>query len=257
LRPLLFALAVVSTSCQTLPDAPDPTFARGHTAGANPVVGAGRPIDQSRVNLVVEDMVNVAPPGAPANLQPAGVRGDGRNRFGATAPVANEYQGAFCGVVAFLFNGSASEDGALKIDTDDGYTSGMATSCGPARVFVFFLDGPGGAGTPIGALTYIPGVWTLSPGASVLRRMSFANQGVLSSCKLWFDSSLQNGSDVRITRLPDVNGARQWRLESQGSHTAVCTTTDKKGRVVPTGVSHYLPFGITITEVPPPIPTFP
>lgn len=245
MRPLLFTLAVVSASCRELPDAPNPVFA------------SGRPSDQSRVNLVVEEVVNVAAPGDPVDLQPAGIRGDGRNRFGAAAPVANEYQGAFCGVVAFLFNGRPSENGALKIDTDAGYASSMAASCGAPRVFRFFLAGPGGPATPIGALTYIPGVWSLLPGASILQRVSFANQGVLSDCRLWFDSGLAPASDARITRLPDVDGARQWRLESQGSHTAVCTTTDKKGRVIPTGVSHYLPFSITVTEVPPPHPTYP
>ncbi len=65
-----------------------------------------------------------------------------------------------------------------------------------------------------------------------------------------------------MTRLPDVtaaNGlpARQWRVASQGSHRAMCIVVGKGGKLISTGVSHYLPFAYTLTEVPPPSPTYP
>lgn len=248
-RAVLAILAI--SACTEAPteapfrSSPEPPFAPG--AGA-----------QSRANLVWADLVDVAPAGSPADWQSAGIRGDDRNRFGVAGGLpSDEYQGAFCGVAAFISNGRASESGALKIDPDSEYLTSMAPSCGGARSFLFYLDGPGQPPTPIGSLTNVDAIWSLPSGAVVLRSLSFANQGAIAGCKLWFDDGYPPANHARITRLPDIGAARQWRIESQGSHRASCTTPDKKGKPVPTGVSHHLPFAVTVTEVPAPHPSFP
>jgi len=51
--------------------------------------------------------------------------------------------------------------------------------------------------------------------------------------------------------------ARQWRLESQGTHKAACLATKPNGRYVDTSARYYLPFAVTITQVPYPYATYP
>ena len=67
---------------------------------------------------------------------------------------------------------------------------------------------------------------------------------------LHFNSQYSPASDARVTRLPDTltaNGnAKRWRVESQGNHRAMCTTSSSKGPV-PTGNTFYMPFTYTIT----------
>jgi hypothetical protein len=247
----VLALLTISACTEAPTEAP---FTRAPT----PLFAGGAKAQFSRAHLVWADQVDVATAGSPADWQPAGIQGDDRNRFGVAGGLpSDEYQGAFCGVAAFIFNSRPTESGTLKVDPDSEYLTSMASSCGPARSFHFYLDGPGQPPTPIGALTNVDAIWSLAPGAVVLQSLSFANQGATTSCKLWFDDAYPPASHARITRLADVGAARQWRIESQGSHRASCTTPDKRGRPVPTGVSHYLPFAVTVTEVPPPHPTFP
>jgi hypothetical protein len=48
-----------------------------------------------------------------------------------------------------------------------------------------------------------------------------------------------------------VNGVteRQWRVESQGSHQAVCVTYKPNGAINTVGPWYYLPFSFVVTEV--------
>ncbi len=46
-------------------------------------------------------------------------------------------------------------------------------------------------------------------------------------------------------------------MESQGNHTAACITLDSKGRSVDSGLRYYLPFAVTITQIPLPAPVYP
>jgi hypothetical protein len=71
---------------------------------------------------------------------------------------------------------------------------------------------------------------------------------------LQFDDALAPASSVLITRLPDLVESgrliRQWRIESRGSHRAAW-----KGYSL--GTTSYLPFALTVTEVPSPFPNYP
>jgi len=69
---------------------------------------------------------------------------------------------------------------------------------------------------------------------------------------------------VLVTRLPNVidetgRWARQWRVETRGTHQAVGVVLNsgrKKGTTV-TNTFYYLPWSMLVTEVPYPFPTFP
>jgi hypothetical protein len=246
------------TACSLEPVAAPTVVQRQVGANALPAFAKGATDTKSRANLVWADLVNVASPGAPENWQPAGIQGDNRNKYGVVGGLpSDEYQGAHCGVVAFIFNQSTNDSGDLKVDIDVGYTASMAQSCGPVRTHNFYLAGTSAAPTPIGGEFYAVSIWQLGPGESRLQGLAFATQGQLPNCKLWFDNAFPPANHVRVTRLPNLGGVRQWRVESQGSHIASCTVADKRGNSVPTGVSYYLPFSVLVTEVPYPFPTFP
>ena len=53
---------------------------------------------------------------------------------------------------------------------------------------------------------------------------------------------------------------RTWRIETRGSHRAMGAAQICDGRkcsLGPTGTTYYLPFVLTITEVPSPFPMYP
>ncbi|MGE5750077.1 MAG: hypothetical protein ACM31F_08960 [Gemmatimonas sp.] len=85
----------------------------------------------------------------------------------------------------------------------------------------------------------------------------------LANCDgIRFGNAYPPANDAKVTRLNDVvtscgATAKQWRVESQGSHLGACVVRKKSGALVATGVTYYLPFAITITEVPQPAPKFP
>lgn len=217
----------------------------------------GLKVDTARANLVWADSVNTAAAGGAPVWSPSGIRGDSRDKFGHPASFS-EYQGNFCGVSAVLgVDGGSS----LNADPDFGYTASMATACGtPARVYRFYYDG---ATTP----TYSAGphhtVMNLSPltvGQSFSEEVWFGVQQ--TGCqRLSFSSAYAPSNNALITRLPDVAGSngmvRQWLVSSQGSHRAMCLVPTKNGTLVSSGVSHFLPFSLTITEVLPPAPVYP
>jgi len=226
-------------------------------------LAAARNVDtHSRANLVWQDSIDIGTASAP-NVIAAGIRGDGRNRFGQASAPANEYQGDYCGVRAFIYD-QRGEDGNLDPDPDTYYTSSMAPTCGDARQMAFYLGGQGVAPIVTGPHFFISRLWTLDPGAVVVEPMNYGMQG--TSCRLYFDASYKVASNVRLSRIADVQlvnasgqtvSARRWRLESQGAHNAACLALQPNGKDIDTGVRYYLPFAVTITQVPYPFSTYP
>jgi hypothetical protein len=99
---------------------------------------------------------------------------------------------------------------------------------------------------------------------SRLQPMTYGTQQVI--CRLEFNAQYAGADNVRLTRLPDVrttNGAgqmittRQWRVESQGNHRAACLDLQPSGKNIDTGIRYFLPFSLTITQVPYPYPVYP
>ena len=215
----------------------------------------------SRANYVFADSVHVTLPG---DTMPAwvltGIRGDGRLKTGtAAAPgssPSNEYQASYCGVAARFSSGD------LDYTPGIGWTSSMQLSCGPARVYMFYLNGPGSTPSGWSAHSFARGLALLAPGQSVVQWEGFGSP--VSSCaKLVFDDAYPPANSPRQTRLADVGTTssgrviRQWRIESQGSHRAMCMNYSHNGAPLPTGTTYFLPFAITLTEVPYPYPSYP
>lgn len=206
-----------------------------------------------------DDQVNVAADTLPEQMAPAGITGDGRDKYGASA-TASEYQGNFCGVNGKIFwnDASASGTGDLVLDPDKDYNTRMK-SCGGKRTLTFRLNyqagGAPGAATSIGAFTNANDVIHLAVGQSRSQRLRYWYIGVRDCDRLDFDASFANTSNVRVTRLTDVAGARQWRVESEYPHMAMCTVSS--GNQTVAKGTRYLPFGYTATEVPYPYPSYP
>ncbi len=209
----------------------------------------------SDANLVWAETINVAAPQELPNWQPALLTGDGRDKFGQLSS-ASEYQGQFCGVAATVANG-------LNVDPNTYYSSTMAAACGQARVYRFYMGIGGRESAPLefGPHHTVVDIGTVAVGSSANRSTYYGVQQ--PNCQRFvFDDIYPPANHIRVTRLPDVasaNGlpARQWRVESQGSHRAMCIVTGKAGRLISTGVSYYLPFAYSVTEVPQPSPAYP
>ena len=56
---------------------------------------------------------------------------------------------------------------------------------------------------------------------------------------------------------PDGRIVRQWRIESQGTHQAVCLVFNTNGSIKSMGPWYFLPFAVTVTEVPYPYQNYP
>jgi hypothetical protein len=220
-------------------------------------LGRSVKVDTSQANLVWDDSINVAAPGSPDSWTPAGIRGDGRNRYG-TSSTFSEYQGKFCGFVGYL---GVDVGSALNAEPDFGYTNSMATACGsPARLYRFYYDG---AATP----TYSSGphhtvlnLASLAVGQTMFEEVWFGVQQ--TGCqRLDYNDSYSPSSSAAVTRLPDIptaaGPARQWRVSSRGSHRAMCLIPGKGSAAWITNGSHFLPFAFTITEVRPPAGVYP
>ena len=105
----------------------------------------------------------------------------------------------------------------------------------------------------------------VAPGQSVIQWEGWGSP--ISGCaKLVFDDAYPPASSPLQTRLADTtttnaNGqiviARHWRIESRGSHRAMCMNYANNGTPKPTGTTYFLPFSITVTEIPYPYPNFP
>jgi hypothetical protein len=213
----------------------------------------------SRLNLVWDSQVTIN--GAPAD---AGIRGDGRSKFGAAASPFNEYQGNYCGVIGYVYN-KRNESGNMEFDSDTNYLSSMEGACGAERSLNLYFGDATTIGTTATVATphmILDGLWGVAAGASVSKRLSVGMQGIAPACVITFSATFAGASNALITRLADVqvvNGsgqtvtARQWRVQSQGNHVAACVSASGTD----TGARYYLPFSTLITEAPAPYATYP
>lgn len=243
---LLLGVAMVA-GC----DAPGPTA--GTPLSPGPSLAQQKVDTHSRPNLVWDDLVA---DGVPT----AGIRGDGRNKFGQAVAPLNEYQGEHCGVRGFVYD-LRGESGNVDFDADTYYNAAtMASACGPSRALAFYTGTSSSISTTpsviLGPHVIVSALWSLAPGASRLQPQLMGMQG-LFPCGIHYDAKFAGASNVRVTRLPDVGGVRQWRMASQGNHVAACATQSQSGKWVDTGTRYYLPFAATITQVPYPFATFP
>jgi hypothetical protein len=198
-----------------------------------------------RVNYVIDDEVQIN-----GVMHPAGIRGDGRLRDGAPATTGfSEYQGEFCGVAAFIDN-QLRENGNLQFDPDNGSTQ----PCGAARSYRFNLNG---FVITTGPLARVFGIWSLGVGQSMSTGQGFGV--MLPDCAVLAFNSEYGGDDFKVTRIDSGAGPHRWIVESQGSHLAACVIQAKKGALTykATGVKYFLPFRITMTEVPYPYSSYP
>ena len=216
----------------------------------------------TEANLVWDDIVNVAPAGQPAVWEQALLTGDYRDLHGALLSngTSGEYQHAFCGSESYMqdVNGSYP-DAALNFDTDPMYVpSSMDGPCGGRRFYQVFFSGRASPSVQVTPQHYALKLGTLAVGQSILEEVHFGIQ--LSNCApLRYDDAYPPSNNARVTRLTDTltsdGPRRRWRVESQGSHRAMCTVNTNKG--VKAVASYYLPFAYTITEVMAPFPSFP
>jgi hypothetical protein len=200
----------------------------------------------SRANYVVGNSVDLGG----GNIQPAGIIGDARLKDGSSANGGDsEYQGGFCGTAGRITTSSNRDDIIFDPDGD------AVALCGAARSYRFNLDGVWTAGGPRAVIYKI---WAMPVGSSMTTPLSFGFNPVIAGCTyLAFDS--QYGTDnVMITRVDAGIGPRKWAIRSQGTHRAACVVPQRGGNWwTASGKTYYLPFAITVTEVPYPYPTYP
>jgi hypothetical protein len=236
----------------------------GLDIAAAPSLAAAGKVDQtSRARYTFADLVDVGTSAVPEWV-PAGIRGDDRQRDGSPGggALSNEYQGEFCGVNAVIGSGTGPETGNFHYDPDMRWTSSLAPACQDSRYYRVFLSGPDSAARTSRPTQIVADIATMVVGEvrfQPLQSGTLADIGV----GLWFDDAYPPASNVRVTRLPDVadglRTVRQWRVETQGTHKAmgVAQSTSRKHGSAPTGTTYYLPFAMTVTEVPYPYPSFP
>jgi len=224
---LLGSCTVMLLACSDSPSAPtlEPQFAKGKPA----------PTPQY-VLLEWDDAFTVT---AGDQVLSAGVRGDGRTASGAAG--ASAYQGGQCGVAAHLVPGTE-----VHFDL---YT---ATTCGAPRLMYVYIGGPNAAPKAVANKSIFRDVESLAVGESRMDTPTGFTVNEPSCTRAMFadDYAALGSSNPVRTRLPDLpNGARQWRIESRGAHTPVCTYTDKRNRTLVGATLPPMPFAVTITEV--------
>ena len=209
----------------------------------------------TKASLVWDETVNVAAPGQPALMQPALITGDYRKRDGSavTDGSSGEFQYNFCGSDSFMqVSSMVYPQAALNFDPDHFYAPAtMDAPCGGKRYYQFFFSGRSNAPLRFGPQHYALHIGDLAVGQSLIEEVHFGIQQ--PNCDaLNFDDAFPPANNARVTRITDtasVSGpTRRWRVESQGSHRAMCTLFSNKGPK-PTGVTYYLPFAFTITEL--------
>jgi hypothetical protein len=168
----------------------------------------------------------------------AGIRGDGRQADGTDGPSA--YEGGLCGVNAsFTVGGTAP--GHMTFDT---YT---ATDCGALRVHHFYMQGAEGPVHTVATKSIARSLWDMAVEQVATDELTGFQVGLPECTRVVY--SAQHGTENPIrTRQPDVNGARQWRVESQGSHQAACVYTFR-GRETTGALTEPMPFAYIVTEV--------
>ena len=209
----------------------------------------------TEANIVWDENVNVAPLGQPAVWQPALITGDYRNRTGqpVTDGSSGEFQHTFCGSYSYMQSTQMTyPQAALNFDPDIYYSATtMDALCGGKRYYQFFFAGRSAAPTKAGPQHYALHLSDLAVGQSLIEEVHFGIQQTNCSA-LRFDDTYPPANNARVTRITDTTTAsgpsRRWRVESQGSHRAMCTLFSNKGPIS-TGVSYYLPFAFTVTEL--------
>jgi len=168
---------------------------------------------------------------------PAGIRGDGRLADGSASGGNSAYQGGMCGVVAYQLSNETRWDL---------YT---ATGCGSARVLRFWLAGATGLSTDHQTKSIARDLLSLAVGESRTDQFEGFNLDQPNCTRAEFNSAYAGSNNPRRTRLPDAaDGAKQWRIESQGSHQAMCLYT-AKGKDQLGGLTVAMPWAYTIREV--------
>lgn len=217
----------------------------------------------SRAHLLWSDAVNVAAPGEPELMRPAGIRGDDRNVYGGSA-TSSEYQGEFCHVHAKIwwYETSTSQSGDLVFHP--GARQAQGKYCGSSRALRFYLNyrpgGDPGSAKYIAAFTNARQVMQLADGESRSQWLRFMLN--LKGCKRVEFNTAYGVANARVERLPDIgtspagNPIRRWRVSSEYPHTAMCMI-ESRGELVPTGTTKYLPFSYVATEVPYQYPKYP
>lgn len=224
-------------------------------------VATARVDQDTRARYTYADSVDVGTVSAPQWVS-AGVRGDGRLRSGTAAGsgLSNEYQGDFCGVNAVIGSGTGGQTSDLNSDPNMRWSSSLPVSCQPARAYLYFLNGPSAAPNVSRPHQIIRNIATMSVGETRIQPLA---SGTLSDIGigLQFDNAYPPASNISVTRLQNVvdefgRTVRQWRVASQGTHRAMGLVSGKRG-LVSSGITYYLPFAMTVTEVPYPFPTYP
>lgn len=250
-------LALVAAGCADSRDATEPTaplFAAGGGGATTP-----------RARLSYADSVNVGSALAPVWV-PAGYRGDGRLRDGTpgTAGQSNEYQGDWCGVNANVGTGTQGQTTQFTFDPNQWWSSSLPATCQPARAVLIYLNGPAAPPGLTRQHQYFTDLGSMAVGDSLILPWNNGT-GAELGVNLWFNDSYSPASSPRWIRLPNVTdefgrSVRSWRIETRGSHRAMGASQICAGRkcsLGPTGTTYYLPFVLTITEVPAPFPTYP
>jgi hypothetical protein len=144
------------------------------------------------------------------------------------------------------------------------WTTSMQAACGPARGYRYYLNGADDPNPYSGGVnhSFARDLYDLPVGQSAIQFEGFG-AGLPNNCdRLMYDDAYPPSNSTLQTRLTDSTRAdgvhvRRWRVESRGSHIAVCGYTNNRGVFVTTGPQYYLPFAISVTEVPYPYPKYP
>ena len=252
----VLAMAACETDAPTTPR----VDARQMTAKA-----AGNVDNTARARFTMADLVNVGTSSAPVWV-PAAVRGDGRLRDGSPATPdgpSNEYQGNVCSVNAVIGSGLKGEGTQFFLDMARFASSTLPASCLPTRYNRYYLNGPDQPPVNASTAESIAGISSMSVGQTMVQPFHSGTMAQLGYAVFW-DDAYPPASSMLVTRLPNVideygRSVRQWRVESRGSHKAVLAfpaTSRKSGQTI-TGTFYYMPWAMTITEVPYPLPVSP
>jgi len=219
----------------------------------------------TRVRISYDDSINVGTLATPVWVA-AGIRGDDRLRDGSPAVPggpSNEYQGNFCSFHGIVGSGTDGNGAQMYIDPDRYTSPSLPANCQPDRYHRYYLSGP----------TQAPGIAHPSYFVKDMNQMLVGqtqtqpfHSGTMDELGvgLWFDEAYPPASNVLVTRLPNVTdefgrSVRRWRVETRGSHKAVgvVPNSGKKPGTTVTNTFYYMPWAMTVTEVPYPFPTFP
>ncbi|MDP9348929.1 MAG: hypothetical protein M3P24_07300, partial [Gemmatimonadota bacterium] len=173
--------------------------------------------------------------------QTSRLTGDGRDSLGAaTADGSSIFRGDKCGVHAKIFVGNGGGDGVL--DPDMNYDRN--TVCEGGKRYLQFNLGTSGT-VKAGAFTNAFGIWWFDPGESRVQKMNYRYNNI-SNCEILRFEDANGLSAVRVTRVDDGTGAKQWTVESlpnnkDGKHLAGCYVYSK-GSYVFNGKTYDMPF---------------